>query len=330
MSNRARQVMYVQDDDHLKVNPEKLPEILKQSNATEWAFIHHDKDDTRDHYHIFMKFKNPTYLSSIAEIFKDHEQFVQKWDGRSGNGYSYLIHHTDGSRDEYQYDPSEVIASFDFTRKIKEIEDKIKKTKNLTSKDIKKYVKKYADDDISLHELRDKIGDYNFTQPKIQRHVKEIKYLHDADEHEKWLKNFEGQKMEVWWIWGEGGVGKTRYARYLTRNDDAVILGTSNDYFQNYNGERVVIINDLRPNDFKFGDLLKLLDPYEHHKEAPRRYRNVSLNLEKVYITTPYSPYAFYKQCKIADRKHDSLKQLTRRIKSIHLTGKKGKKNENN
>ena len=326
---RARQVMYVQDDDHLKVKPEKFEEILNDSKATEWAYIHHDQDETRNHYHVFLKFKNPVSLESIAKLFKDETQFVQAWDGRSGNGYSYLIHRTVGAKYKYQYDLKDVVASFGFEERIKKIESEVKQ---ITSKEVEAYIKQYADNDISLEKLRSIIGDYNFTQSSVQRHLKEIKYLHDKDEHERWLKEFEGKEMKVYWIWGPGGAGKTRYARYLTKDDNVAILGTSNDYFQNYNGERVVIINDLRPDDFKFGDLLKLLDPYEHHKEAPRRYHNVSLNLEKVYITTPYSPSAFYKQCKIADRKHDSLKQLTRRIKkNMHLTGKKekGKKNEN-
>lgn len=56
------------------------------------------------------------------------------------------------------------------------------------------------------------------------------------------------------------------------------------------------------------------MDPYQHDKHAPRRYHNVALNIEKLIITTPYSPERFYELTKIKDRKVDTFDQLKRRI----------------
>ena len=41
---RARQFTYVQDTDHLKVEPKQFQDFLSKSGAVEWAYILHDKD----------------------------------------------------------------------------------------------------------------------------------------------------------------------------------------------------------------------------------------------------------------------------------------------
>lgn len=41
---RARQFMYVQDLDHLKVKYEDLDKLLLQCDCSEYAWILHDKD----------------------------------------------------------------------------------------------------------------------------------------------------------------------------------------------------------------------------------------------------------------------------------------------
>ena len=126
--------------------------------------------------------------------------------------------------------------------------------------------------------------------------------------------------METHWVWGEAGAGKTRYARWLTRNQKVAVLGSSRDYFQEYHGERFVILNDLRPNDFKYADLLRLLDPFEIGKMAPRRYKDLPLNIEMLIITTPYSPRSFYRESFIDNRDVDTFEQLERRVHEVHLT----------
>lgn len=76
-------------------------------------------------------------------------------------------------------------------------------------------------------------------------------------------------------------------------------------------------MDELRPNDLQYGDLLKILDPYQHDKHAPRRYRNVALNIEKLIITSPYSPKKFYDRTRISDREVDSFEQLKRRLDKV-------------
>ena len=99
---RARQFMYVQDLDHLKIKEGDLSKILKKSGALEWAYIDHDKDPKKDqegkiirpHIHAVLKYENPQKLSTIANLFNDQAQYVDVWKGRIANAYSYLLHET--------------------------------------------------------------------------------------------------------------------------------------------------------------------------------------------------------------------------------------------
>ena len=90
---RARQFMYVQDLDHLKVKEDDLSDILNKSGALEWAFIKHDKDPQKDedgkiirpHIHVVLKYENPQKVSTVANLFKDKSQYVDVWKGRIAN-----------------------------------------------------------------------------------------------------------------------------------------------------------------------------------------------------------------------------------------------------
>ena len=62
---RARQFMYMQDVDHLKIKEKSLKSILNKSGALEWSFIKHDQDIDengkliRPHYHVILKYEYP-------------------------------------------------------------------------------------------------------------------------------------------------------------------------------------------------------------------------------------------------------------------------------
>lgn len=321
--------MYMQDLDHLKVDLKDIPKILSKSNCTEWAYIIHDKDKKdndnskiRPHIHLVLKYTNPQILSHVARrLLKEYKpQYLQVWKGRINNAYSYLIHATEDAENKFQYDPSEVVASFDYVSRMKEIAQKVKKhTSN--SKMVNTFIELYADRKISFDDLENKIGIVQLAKHKTV--IDQIDELNAMKKHKEWLKQFKNKRSETIWLWGSAGVGKTRYARFLLKNDDDVaILGSSRDYFQEYHGETKVILNDLRMNDFKYQDLLRITDPYEHDKMAPRRYHDIPLNIEMLIITTPYSPSEFYKETKIDNREIDTFDQLKRRVHSIHVTKK--------
>lgn len=300
--------MYVQQLEHLKVSIDDFPKILNQSGATEWAFIIHDKDEgAKPHVHCVLHFKNAHYASAIAKLFNDNENSVEYWNSRIGNAYSYLIHQTqDAHGEKHLYSTKDVTANFDFEQKIKSISQQV------GSKQVKQYIMDYSEGSLTLEQLQNKIGVYNMaSNSTIIDNI--TRFLMESN-HRKWLQEFKGP-MKVMWLWGPSGIGKSVYADYLVANQSPVAkLGASNDYFQSYKQEHVCILNDIRPNDFKWSDLLRMLDNWQLDKQAPRRYRNCFLDVETMIITTPFDSYSFYNHINNIDIKIDTYEQLQRRI----------------
>lgn len=322
---RSRNWMYTQDLDHLPFKKEDLEKKIVKSGAIEWAYILHDKDlddkgeKIRAHYHVVLRYKDAKTTSSVAKLFGDKQQYFEAWRGSINNAYSYLIHETSDAKDsqKHHYDSSEVKASFDFKARIESIRKKVKK---LSDTAINNLIDDYSNNLISKEDLQKKIGVLEMAKHKyLLEHIDEIL---DYKKHQEFLKDFKGQKCVTYWLYGSAGVGKTRLCRSVMEElkKDFCILGSQRDHFQDYKGESYIILNDLRPSDYDYGQLLTLLDPYEHSKMAPSRYHDKYLNARAIFITTPYDPTTFYHSCDIDNRLVDTVEQLKRRIVSLHVT----------
>ncbi|GAA0042133.1 Rep family protein [Lactobacillus amylovorus subsp. animalium] len=321
---RSHNFMYTQDLDHLPFNKDELKDRLEKSGAEEWAYILHDKDidennkKVRSHFHVMIHFKDAKTISRISKIFNDHEQYIEAWHSTINNGYSYLIHETNNAKSKYHYDPKEVVASFDFKDRINEIRQKVKKPSRQA---IENFIDDYSNEKLSKEELQEKIGVLEMAKHKtLLDHIEDILAY---KKHQQFLKDFKGQKCTTYWIWGSSGIGKTKLVREVLEElhpDNFIILGSQRDHFQEYKGQEFIVINDLRPNDYDYGQLLTLLDPWEIDKMAPARYHDRYLNARSIYITTPYDPLSFYFECNISNQVVDSFEQLKRRIVSLKLT----------
>lgn len=347
-SRRVRTLMYTQDFDHMQANNLKciqsegkklnisvfkkilIEEAKSKDGKLDWAFIVHNKDThddgekVRKHVHVVLSYENPQTAKHVAQLFKDKPEYVELWKGSVNNAYSYLLHETTNARNKFHYDVSEVISSFDFKSKIESIR---KKAKKISRKDIQNYIVDYSNEMLTKQELEEKIGVLEMAKNKLL--IDRIESILAHKKHKKFLKEFKGQKCITYWIWGISGSGKTRTVREVLEKmhpNDFCILGSQRDHFQEYQGEGFIVINDLRPTDYEYGQLLTLLDPWEIDKMAPARYHDKYLNARAIYITTPYDPFSFYQECNIANQTVDSFDQLNRRIISLHLTKDNRKK----
>ncbi|MGX7059713.1 hypothetical protein [Vagococcus humatus] len=93
--------------------------------------------------------------------------------------------------------------------------------------------------------------------------------------------------------------------------------GSNNDPFQHYEGQSVIILDELRPNIIAYNELLKILDPHTFDVVVSSRYFNKPLTATTIIITTPYPPYLFFEKIKGLDKEIDKAFQLYRRLEKI-------------
>ena len=112
-------VIYV---EYLKVDIQAI--LKKYKTIKKWAYILHDKDDTGDHYHIYINFgKTGVPSDLVARWFNlgytdaegvEHsgENFIEKVKGREADMLQYLTHENEPYKHHYSRD--EVHSNFDF------------------------------------------------------------------------------------------------------------------------------------------------------------------------------------------------------------------------
>lgn len=120
------------------------------------------------------------------------------------------------------------------------------------------------------------------------------------------------REIDVIFMSGASGIGKTTFAkRYSeTRHLKACISSSSNDPLQDYKGEPVLILDDLRDDAFKYHDFLKLLD--NHTKSTSRsRYHNKAFIGQIIIITSTKPIIDWY-----FNKSPEDKQQLRRRVRN--------------
>ena len=298
-----RQVEIVIYEEHLKVDIQET--CKKYSTIKKWAYILHDKDDTRPHYHIMLHFGGASVSTAqIAKWFnlaytaedgseRSGEQFCEKIKGRWTDGLKYLTHSNDTQQNKYQYLPKEVISNFDFENEIKTAEI---------------------------------IGDFeHYSYAEMLRYVNTLPVSEKGTIFTKLRKLWELQcqvmslqtdrNIEVMFITGKAGAGKTYQAKRLLKEFykyDFCVSSASNDPFQDYMGQNAIILDDLRDTHFeRLEDLLKILDN-NTSSSVRSRFNNKVFNGKMIVITSSVPLAYWYKQYRYNNV--DSLEQLYRRI----------------
>ena len=119
--------------------------------------------------------------------------------------------------------------------------------------------------------------------------------------------------IEVVFVQGKGGTGKTYYAKKLlsSMGYDYCVSSSSNDPFQDYLGQKAIILDDLRDRTFEFEDLLKTLDN-NTASSVKSRFTNKVFNGEMIIITSTVPLHYWYYNYR--GSAFDTLQQLYRRI----------------
>ena len=134
---------------------------------------------------------------------------------------------------------------------------------------------------------------------------------HLRSKHRTWM-------TECTWYWGGTGAGKSHAAfeGYSEKTHYLWSCDTSNDWWDGYHGQPIVVMNDYR-GELKYNKLLQLIDKWP--MKVSRRNREPTQFLGKhIIITSSLHPRDVYNRR--ADE--DSLAQLYRRCKVVKLESK--------
>ena len=294
---RKKHCEVVSNQEYIKVD---IQEVLRSKKSIkQWAYILHDRDDTKPHYHIYLNFgKTSVDFADVANWFGVPENFVSEVKGRKTDMLLYLTHGNEGQANKYQYSPKEVIANFDF-------EGEIAVSKILGNFEQFSYAQQL--EYVNTLPVDEKTKAYSKLDKLWKLHC-QCTVLHPD------------RQIEVMFIHGKGGTGKTYYAKRLCEKlgYDFCISSSSNDPFQDYLGQTAIILDDLRDKAFEFEDLLKILDN-NTASSVKSRFSNKVFNGKLIIITSTVPLGHWYYEHRY-DR-NDTLSQLYRRITSyVHVT----------
>lgn len=160
-----------------------------------------------------------------------------------------------------------------------------------------------------IEEVREILKD-NTIKGKMRAVTDKATSLQSIRMAEIWLKYHEKGRewrTEIRWFWGSSGAGKTYQAKqWLKENDgDFYKCMKSNKWWEGYDGQECVLIDEFRKNWCLFAELLDLLDENEYRVECKGGSRQLQAN--KIAITSCYHPEDVY------DTRED-VYQLIRRI----------------
>ena len=322
---KYKNMMYTQQMEHLPFRTrEELEERIKTKLAPKKYAISevHDKDidedgnPVKEHIHVMLCFQNARSLKNVASILGDKPQYLEKWDERANNGFAYLVHATSGAKVKAQYSPEKVLANFPYAEELKKQTLEVLKKKSRQKIDV--LLDAYYNEEMTLDELEQELtgAQYGRYKKQIDNITSKILERHADIWRQDMVKN--NRRVKVIWIYGAAGTGKTSLARSIAKQDGRAyyVSGSSRDVFQSYNGEHILILDELRSNVIPYHDLLRILDPFGNQERimAPARYSDKSLACDLIIITTPFNPVDFYDEIFDDINTVDSLEQLVRRI----------------
>lgn len=325
---RSAVLMYEQQLEHLPFDnidalERRIESLLDSQRLDRYALIVHDQDKNesgeivKPHVHVTLIFNERVSINTIAKVLDESPQQFEVMTKRGNsakvgaeNALMYLIHRTSKSANKYQYPVSAVRANFDFATFVSRQEQQI------SSKDILDLLGDGKISEIQAKQMMMAKGANVFAN--YSRKIKDVAAARLEIEYERWLVDMKQseKQIKVIWIYGESGTGKTRYTiDFAIRHHKSYFKTSgSNDPFEGYAGEKVLIIDELRPETLRFQDLLQILDPHVYEKKTVARYHNAHIMAEVIFITSPYDPLRFYNSMYGISSRIDNFQQLNRRI----------------
>ncbi|CDO18258.1 Replication protein [Streptococcus gallolyticus] len=328
---------------------DRVRSLVEENEFVEFAIIVHDKDISygtklvEPHVHAYIDFPKQMDLSKVASALGVERERIETPKSRGGRAYTrinalaYLIHAKD--KDKYQYPVSDVetFDTLDYETFI-----------NQNREDFEKYsaTRKREKSDESLDLILSKVqtGELNYIDvmendnlaflfANNQQRFRESFNFFGERETVLRLKDLKqgNYQLTVLYIQGKPGIGKTHLANEIIlsvaeklREYDLkgeCYSASAKNSFDNYYGEEILLLDDLREDSLSPSDWLKLFDPLNSARMSAR-YQNKLVVPRLIVMTAYMSPKQFFGQIETED-----LNQYLRRVHfSTEIAEKHGMK----
>lgn len=298
------------------------------------ALIIHDKDknDLKEiifpHVHVYAKFSEKRTLSRVARDLGIGEQYIEF--PKNGNKYfeenqlAYLTHAQ--QPDKYQYEATEVetFNTVDYPAFIKANAKKFEKQSAIVKR-------KNTDESLDLINqqilrgelfLDDILSDDDLFL-LYSNHKLQFKQAFDSYAERLAFKNLkdlrEGNyQLTVIFFQGKSSLGKSYLAREIATQvrdyaqdngfTSRIYSAASSNPFDDYYGEDILLLDDIRPDSLRKADWLKLLDPINTSRMSAR-FTNKQVVPRLILVTNTELPEQFFHVFK-----DEALDQYVRRI----------------
>lgn len=221
------------------------------------------------HLQGYLEYKNPTTMSMIKRILNDESVHLETRKGTKEQASNYCK--KDDTKTKKFIEFGDVNLLKDNSGKRKDLEN----------------IYEMIKDGNALEEIAEI---YPAQYIRYYKGIKEIKNLIDY----KKLGSFKQIDVNV--LYGKAGTGKTSYIydKHGAENCYKLEKGNSDNlWFDGYNGQKVLIIDDFY-GWIKYGKMLNLLDGYKMLLEI--KGGTTISNWDYVYITSNNKPNQWYKQ----------------------------------
>lgn len=185
----------------------------------------------------------------------------------------------------HMYQHSNATASADYCKKDKKI---AYEAGNPPRQGSRTDLKKVVDEVKEGKSIRKMVDDNTIKNHQGLKYAQELKKIYEKKRD--W-------KPDVIWYWGKPGSGKTHKATQILKElaedeDNIYYQMRTGQWWEGYDGQEYVLIDDLRANFMTFSDLIKLLDRYPIRVETKGSSRQFVAKV--IIITSPFPPERAY------------------------------------
>jgi hypothetical protein len=217
----------------------------------------------------------------------------------------YLTHKNASNKP--QYDNNNVISNFDYEEELHKLS---------RAEEVQDLIMKFSNLELVYFDLWKQL-----TPNERIKHWRKIEMASQIRNTN--IKMEATRKMKVIYVKGKAGSGKTTFAKFYAEKilkSSFYITSSSNDALQDYMGQKIIIMDDLRGDSFKYHDLLKMLDNHTS-TSVKSRFFNKAIDCDLIIITSVKDIFELYSK-EIQEK--DDYSQLLRRIGEFITIDNKG------